>query len=63
MAAIDAKVGISGKHEGIGKCFGHTHKAGVGKAHGHIGVFLQQLQHGFHVIVKIEICEHCTALK
>ena len=51
MAAIDAEVGISCKHEGIRKCFGHTHKTGVGEAHGHIGVFLQQLQDGFHVIV------------
>jgi hypothetical protein len=63
MAAIDAEVGISCKQEGIGKCFGHTHKAGIGKAHGHIGVFPQQLQHGFHAIVRIEICEHGTALK
>jgi hypothetical protein len=51
VAAIDAEVGIGGEHEGIGKRFGHPHKAGVGEARGHIGVFLQQLQHGFHVIV------------
>jgi hypothetical protein len=62
MAAIDAEVGISGKQEWIGQCFGHPHEAGVGEAHGHIGVFLQQLQHGFEVIVQIEICEHGTAL-
>ena len=63
MAAIDAEVGISGKQERIGQCFGHTHKAGVGEAHGQVGVFLQQPQHGFRVVVKIEIHEHGTALK
>jgi len=63
MAAIDAEVGISGKQERIGQCFSHPHEAGVGEAHGHIGVFLQQPQHGFRVIVKIEIHEHGTALK
>ena len=44
MAAINAKVGISGKHEGIGKNFSHTHKAGVGEAHRNIGILLQKLQ-------------------
>ncbi len=63
MAAIDAEVGISGKQERIGQCLGHTHKAGIGETHGHIGVFLQQPQHGFRVIVKIEFHEHGTALK
>ena len=43
MSAIDAEVRISGKYEGIGKCFGHTHEAGIGEAHGNISVFLQQL--------------------
>ena len=63
MAAIDAEVGIGGKYEGIGKCFGHAHEARIGEAHGHVGVFLQQPQHGFHGIVKIEIHEHGTASK
>jgi len=63
MAAIDTEVGVSGKYEGIGKRFGHTHEAGIGEAHRHIGVFLQQPQHGFRVIVKIEIHERGTALK
>jgi hypothetical protein len=51
MASIDAEVGISGKKARVGQDFGHSHEAGVCQAHGHIGVFLQQLQHGFHVIV------------
>jgi hypothetical protein len=63
MAAIDAEIGIRGKHHGIGKCFGHTHEAGIGEAHGNISVFPQQPQHGFHIIVKIEIYEQCTALQ
>ena len=63
MAAIDTEVGVSGKYEGIGKCFGHTHEAGIGQAHRHIGVFLQQPQHLFRVIVKIEIHERGTASK
>ena len=63
MAAIDAEIGIRGKYDGIGKCFGHTHQAGIGEAHGHIGVFLQQFQHGFHIVVEVEIHEHSTALK
>jgi hypothetical protein len=63
MAAIDAEVGIRGKYDGIGKCFGHPHETGISEAHGDIGVFLQQLEHSFHVIVKIEICEDGTALK
>jgi hypothetical protein len=63
MAAIDAEVGIRGKYDGIGKCFGHPHETGISEAHGDIGVFLQQLEHSFHVIVKIEICQHSTALK
>ena len=63
MAAINAEIGIRGKYNGIGKCFGHTHQAGIGEAHGHIGVFLQQFQHGFHIVVEVEIHEHSTALK
>jgi hypothetical protein len=47
----------------MGKCFGHTHEAGIGEAHGHVGVFLQQSKHGLHVFVKIEICANGTALK
>ena len=63
MAPIDAEVGIRGKYNGIGKCFGHTHESGIGEAHGDIAVFLQQFQHSFHIIGKIEICEHGAALK
>jgi hydrogenase maturation factor len=63
VAAINAEVGIRGKYHGIGKCFGHTHEAGIGETHVHIGVTLQQFQHGFHIIVKGEIHEHGTALK
>jgi len=51
MAAIDAEVGIGGKQERSGQCFGHANEARVGEAHGHIGIFLQQLQHGFQLIV------------
>jgi hypothetical protein len=63
MAAIDAEVGISGKYKGIGKRLGHTHKACIGEAHGNVGVFLQQLQHRFQVVVQSEIWEHGAALK
>lgn len=63
MTAIDAEVGISGQYNGIGKCFGHAHETGIGETHGHVSVFLQQLQHGFYVIVKSETCEYGTALK
>jgi hypothetical protein len=62
MTAIDTEVRVSGEYEGIGQCFGHTHEAGVGEAHGHIGIFLQQLQHSFQVIVQVETCEHSAAL-
>jgi hypothetical protein len=63
MAAIDAEVGISGKHKGIGKRLGHTHKACIGEAHGNVGVFPQQLQHRFQVVVQSEIWEQGAALK
>ena len=63
MAAIDAEVSIGGKQERFGQCFGHPNEAGVGEAHGHIGIFLQQLQHGFQIIVLIEIYQHGTALQ
>ena len=43
MPAIDAKVGIGGENDRVRKRFGHAHKAGVGEAHGHVCVFLQEL--------------------
>jgi len=62
MAPINTKIGVSGKQQRIGKCFGRPHAACVGEAHGHIGVFLQELQHGLQVIVLVENYEHGTAL-
>ena len=45
MPAIDAEVGIGGENDRVGKRFGHAHKAGVGQAHGHVCVFLQELEY------------------
>jgi hypothetical protein len=36
MAAVDAKIGIGGKEDGIGEGFGHAHEAGIGETHGHV---------------------------
>ena len=54
MPAIDAEVSIGGKNDRIRKRFGHAHKAGVGEAHGHVCVFLQEPEYGLHVVVQIE---------
>ena len=54
MPPVDAEVGIRCENHRIGQCFGHPHKAGVGEAHWHIRVFLQELQDGLKVVVQTE---------
>ena len=61
MPAIDAEVRICCEDHRIGKRFGHSHKAGIGEAHRHIRVFLQELKHWLHVVVQMESGNEGTA--
>jgi len=54
MPAIDAEVRICCEDHRIGKRFGHSHKAGIGEAHGHVRVFLQELKHWLDVAIQVE---------
>ena len=42
VAAVDAEVGVRGEEEGVGEDFGYPDDAGVGEAHGDIGVFFHE---------------------
>ncbi len=61
MPAIDAEVGICCEDHRIGKRFGHSHKAGIGEAHGRVRVFLQELKHWLDVVVQVESGNQGTA--
>ena len=63
MPAIDAKVRIGREYDRVRKRFGHAHKAGVGEAHGHVYVFLQELEYRLHVVVQSESGNKSAAAK
>lgn len=54
VAAVDAKVRIGSKNDGIGEYFGHAHEASISETHGNVCVFLQELQYRLEVVVQIE---------
>lgn len=44
VAAVNFKIGIGGQHHGSWQNLTHAHEAGIGHAHGHIGVFVHELK-------------------
>ena len=54
MPAIDAEVCIGGKDDRISQGFGHANKAGIGKAHRDIRIFLQEGEHFGYMLVHME---------
>ena len=63
MPAIDAKVRIGREYDRVRKRFGHAHQASIGKAHGHVRVFLQEHEHGIYVVVQVESGNQGAAAK
>ena len=63
VAPIDPEVRIGGKNDRVRKRFGHAHETGVGEAHGHVYVFLQELEYRLHVVVQIESGNKSAAAK
>ncbi len=50
VAAVDAEVAVRGEQDGIGDNLRQPHQAGVGEAHGHVGIFPQQRQNRPQVV-------------
>src|SRR6266542_3192842 len=63
VAAINSEIGIGREQHGICKRLGHAHEAGVGEAHGHIGVLPHKLEDRLDVLCQLERNEHGTASK
>jgi hypothetical protein len=63
VATVNSEVLIGREDDGIGKRFGHAHKASIGKAHGNVGILLDQLHDWLHVLGKCEGDQQSAAAK
>ncbi len=63
MPTIDAKVGIRGENHRTTKRFGHADETGIGEAHWHVRILLQEPEYWFDVVVQVETRNQGTAAK
>ena len=63
MATVNSEILVGRQDHGVGKRFGHANEASIGKAHGNVGVFLDQFGNWLYVLRKLEGDDHGTAAK
>src|SRR6202040_546996 len=63
VATVNSKILVGCQDDGVGKRFGHANETSIGKAHGNVGVFLDQLRNRLYVLGKLEDDDHGTAAK
>jgi hypothetical protein len=49
---IDAEICVRSQQHGFVQRLGHADEAGIRETHRHVGIFLQQLEHGIHVVAE-----------
>lgn len=54
VAAVEFEVAVSGDDNRLGQYFGHADEAGVCEAHGDVGVFVHEREHGNEFLSQIE---------
>ena len=54
VATVNSEILVGCEQDGIDKRFGHANQASIGEAHRNVGILLDQLQNGFHVLGKPE---------
>jgi len=63
MAAIDSEILVRCQDDGISEDFSHTNKAGIRKAHGNVGIFLDQFRDWLQVFRELEGDDEGTSTK
>jgi len=63
VAAVKTEIRVGGEEERIGEGFRHANEAGVGEAHGNVGVFLDEPTDRLDIFRKMERDDKGTAAK
>jgi hypothetical protein len=60
---VDAEIVVRRQQHGIIQRLSHADKAGIRETHRHVGIFLQQLQDGIHVVGETIVAEESASAK
>jgi len=60
---VDAEIAVRRQQHGIIQRLGHADKAGIRETHRHVGIFLQQLQDGIHVVGETIVADESASAK
>jgi hypothetical protein len=63
VATVNSEILVGREDDGVGKRFGHSNEASIGKAHGNVGILLDQLHDWLHVFGKRESDQQSAAAK